>query len=173
MEVAALIVPRHPATRVRLAVPADEPLLRNLHKATRAADFVAANLPPATLEMLLEQQYRAQAAGYAAQFPDATSLMVLYRNQPVGGLMLVAGERCWHVIDIVLLPSARGQGIGTDVIDAVLRAATAGDANEVTLSVLFNNAAARRLYRRLGFAETGEGVHVPMAKRLQRQLSGN
>jgi ribosomal protein S18 acetylase RimI-like enzyme len=165
LDVAALIVPRNPATLLRHAKAGDEPFVRRLFNAARAGEFAAAGLPQATLDLLLEQQFRAQAMGYAAQFPDAKSLIVQHRDEPVGRLMLVAGERSWQVIDIVLLPSERGQGIGTDVIEAVLRAATAAGAREVTLSVLFNNAAARRLYGRLGFVETGEGVHVPMAKR--------
>jgi ribosomal protein S18 acetylase RimI-like enzyme len=166
MGVAALLEPLTPATLLRQATAADEPFVRKLFYAARVAEFASAGLPQATLDVLLEQQFRAQAAGYAAQFPEAKSLIVLHRDEPVGRLMLVAGGGCWNIIDIVLLPSMRGQGIGTDVIEAVLRAATAAGAREVTLSVLFNNAAARRLYGRLGFVETGEGVHIPMAKRL-------
>jgi ribosomal protein S18 acetylase RimI-like enzyme len=162
----AHIVPRNPTTHVRLAAPADAPFLRDLHKSARAADFAAAGLPRAALDMLLEQQYRAQTAGYAAQFPDAGSLIILHRDEPVGRLMLLAGDAGWHVIDILLLPSARGQGIGTDVLEAIARAATEAGAHKVTLSVLFSNAGARRLYARLGFAETGGDVHVTMAKRL-------
>jgi ribosomal protein S18 acetylase RimI-like enzyme len=162
----ALIVPRDPATRVRLAAPADEPFLRHLHKGTRAADFAAAGLPPAMLDTLLEQQYRAQAAGYAAQFPDARSLIILHRDEPVGRVLLAAGERRWHVIDIALQPASRDRGIGSAIIEAIARAATDAGARELTLSVLFSNEAARRLYARLGFTETGGDVHVTMTKRL-------
>jgi ribosomal protein S18 acetylase RimI-like enzyme len=137
-----------------------------LYKTTRAGDFTTAGLPQAALERLLEQQFRAQAAGYASQFPDAVSLIVLRRDEPVGRLILLAGDQHWHIIDIALLPSARGQGIGTGIIEAVASAAHRRGAREVTLSVLFSNAGARRLYGRLGFTETGDGVHVPMAKRL-------
>ena len=166
IEATARIVPRNPATLLRPASAGDEPLIRRLFKSAQAGDFAAAGLPEAALDVVLEQQFRAQAAGYAAQFPNAVSLIVLHRDQPVGRLILLAGDRGWHVIDILLLPYARGQGLGTDIIEAVVRAATAEGAREVTLSVLFCNAAARRLYGRLGFAETGGGVHVPMAKRL-------
>lgn len=162
----ALIVPRDPDTRLRPASAQDEPVVRRLFHNARARDFAAAGLPQATLEMLLEQQFRAQATGYAAQFPGAVSLIVQHRDEPVGRLMLLAGDAAWHVIDILLLPSARGRGIGTGVIEAVARAATEAGAHELTLTVLFSNAGARRLYGRLGFAKTGGGVHVPMAKRL-------
>jgi ribosomal protein S18 acetylase RimI-like enzyme len=165
-EVAARIAPRHSATQLRPANAADGPFVKRLFCAARAGDFAAAGLPQVTLDLLLEQQFRAQAAGYAAQFPDAASLIVLHRDAPVGRLMLVAGQRCWHIIDIVLMPSVRGQGIGRDIIEAVISAATAAGAREITLSVLFSNVAARRLYERHGFVETGDGVHIPMAKPL-------
>jgi ribosomal protein S18 acetylase RimI-like enzyme len=166
IDAAARIAPSDPALSLRPACAADAPFIRRLFKTARAGDFAAAGLPDAALDMLLEQQFRAQTGGYAAQFPDAVSLIVLHRDQPVGRLMLVTGELSWHVVDIVLLPSARGRGIGTDLIEAILRAAAAEGAGSVTLSVLAGNAAARKLYGRLGFAETGEGVHIPMAKRL-------
>jgi ribosomal protein S18 acetylase RimI-like enzyme len=165
-DTAALIVPRDPATRLRIASAQDEPFVRRLFHAARARDFAAAGLPQAALDILLEQQFRAQAIGYAAQFPDAVSMVVLHRDDPVGRLMLLARDRSWHVIDIVLLPSARGQGIGTDLIEATARAAAESGARELTLSVLFSNVGARRLYGRLGFTETGGDVHVTMTKRL-------
>ena len=163
---AARIVPDDPAIRLKSASAADERFLRHLFNAVRAADFAAAGLPQATLDMLLEQQYRAQAMGYTAQFPDAVSLIVLHRDQPVGRVMLTAGGRRWHLIDIVLLPSSRGQGIGRDLIEAIARAATDKAARELTLSVLFSNAGARRLYARLGFIETGGDIHLTMTKQL-------
>jgi predicted GNAT family acetyltransferase len=60
----------------------------------------------------------------------------------------------------------RGQGIGTDIIEAVARAAREKAASELVLSVLSTNAAARRLYLRLGFAERGGDAYVEMAKTL-------
>jgi len=166
IEIAAQVAPRDPTTQLRPASAEDDPFVRRLFHAARAADFAAAGLPQATLDMLLEQQFRAQATGYAAQFPGAVSLIVQRHDEPVGRLMLLAGAAGWHIIDLLLLPSARGQAIGTDVIEAVARAATEAGAHEVTLSVLFNNTGARRLYGRLGFVETGGGVHVPMTKHL-------
>lgn len=167
--VAARIVPHGSATRLRLATAGDALFIRELFHASRADVFLAAGLPQATLDMLLQQQFQAQARGYAAQFPDAISLIVLEADEPVGKLTLLTGDRCWRIVDIALLPVMRGRGIGTDVIDAVLRAATAEGAREVTLSVLFDNIGARRLYDRLGFSQTGEGLHIPMVKQLLQE----
>ena len=159
-------MPRDPLTRLRLAVPADEAFLRQLYKTTRAAEFVAAGLPAAALEGLLDQQYRAQTVGYGMQFPDACSLIVEHRDAPAGRLLLLCADHRWHIVDIALLPAVRGQGIGTDLIEAIARAAAARGARELTLAVLSGSAAARRLYARLGFSETGGDVHLSMVRRL-------
>jgi ribosomal protein S18 acetylase RimI-like enzyme len=166
LDPASSIVPRDPTTQVRLAAPADEPFVRQLYRTSRAGEFAAADLPPAVLETLLDQQYRAQALGYAAQFPDAIALIIRHRDEPVGRLILQTGDRSWRIVDIVLLDSARGRGIGSDIIEAIARAASGQGAQELVLAVLSGNVAARRLYERLGFVQTTEGVHIAMTKPL-------
>jgi ribosomal protein S18 acetylase RimI-like enzyme len=163
----ARICPRDPATRLRSAWAADEPFLRHLFKSVRADDFAA--LPADILDKLLEQQFRAQTAGHAAQFPDALSLIILHRDEAVGRLIVAVTDDRWHIVDIALLPLARNQGVGTDLVEAVARGASDAGAREVSLSVLSTNTAARRLYLRLGFAETAEfadRAYVSMAKPL-------
>ena len=155
------------AIDVTAAAAADEPFIKHLFKTSRAGDFAAAGLPDSVLDILLHQQFHAQAAGYAAQYPHAVSLIVLHGDARAGRLLLQTYERRWHMIDIVLLPSLRGQGLGTDIIETTAHAARRDGAAELTLSVLFNNAGARRLYGRLGFTETGDGVHVPMTRALR------
>ena len=169
---ASAIVPGNPATRLRIATEADTSFTRELFKTSRAGEFAAIGLPPAALDTLLEQQFRAQGAGYAAQFPDAHSLIVCWHDGPVGRLIVSIGERRWRIIDILLLPAVRGRGVGSDLIDAVARAAREHGAHDLVLTVLSTNAEARRLYLRLGFTETGEGTHIEMTKRLIEQTTG-
>jgi GNAT superfamily N-acetyltransferase len=157
----------HEGLVLRLAEPTDEPFIRHLFKTARAESFTAAQLPPTVLDAVLEQQFRAQSAGYATQFPDAISLVIARHDEPIGRLILRRDALCWHIIDILLLPSARGHGIGTDIIQAVAQTAREQGARELALVVLTTNVAARRLYGRLGFVETGKtaagGTHVAMA----------
>jgi ribosomal protein S18 acetylase RimI-like enzyme len=163
------VVPLDPATQLRSATARDDPFIAHLFKTARAEDFAAAGLPASVLDMLLEQQFLAQTRGYALQFPGAVSLIILRRDEPVGRLIVDATGHGWRLIDIVLLPSWRGQGIGGDLIEAVLRAAQAGEADELRLMVLTTNFAARRLYDRLGFVETGrDDTHLAMARRIDR-----
>jgi ribosomal protein S18 acetylase RimI-like enzyme len=174
---AATIVPDDPATSLRPAADADAPFMRELFKAGKAADFAAAQLPPALLDTLLEQQFRAQSAGYAMRFPDAVSHIISRHEAPVGRLILAISAHRWRIVDILLSPEARGRGIGGDVIAAVARAAAGQGVRDVALSVLANNAGARRLYQRLGFVETGANdAHVEMARVLNAKTpppSGN
>jgi RimJ/RimL family protein N-acetyltransferase len=162
----AAIVPQNPATRLRVATAADASFIRDLVKTSRAGEFASTGLSPAALDKVLEQQFLAQSAGYAAQFPDAVSMIVLLDDEPVGRLLLSISERRWRIVDIMLRPAARGGGVGSDLIGSVARAAHAHGAQELALSVLSTNTAARRLYLRLGFVETGGGVYTQMAKRL-------
>jgi ribosomal protein S18 acetylase RimI-like enzyme len=160
------IVHQDPATRLKPATAADKDFIRHLFKIARADDFACVGLPAPALDTLIEQQFLAQRRGYAARFPNAVSLIVMHRDEPVGRFILDACDRRWHIIDIVLLPSARGQGIGSDLIDA---AAQADGASELHLSVLFTNLAARRLYGRLGFVATsGDDSHIAMVRRFDR-----
>lgn len=155
--------------RLRPEESADAPFLLRLFKATRAEQFAAAGLAPAVLNGLLEQQFRLQARGYSAQFPDATSLLIEWMGEPIGRLLLQCDAHDWRIVDIALLASRRGQGIGTSVITAVAAAARRRQAQALCLAVLVTNDAARRLYRRLGFVETdinADAAHIEMRKDL-------
>lgn len=168
IELAAQFVLRDPLTRLRPAEAADQPFIRHLFKTVRAEDFAGAGLPQAALDTLLELQYRAQAAGYAARFPDAAVLIVLREEEPIGRLILAARDSRWRIVDIVLLPTARGRGIGTDIFEAIARAAHEAGACELTLSVLSTNVGARRLYARLGFCEDNSEPYIEMTRHLDR-----
>jgi GNAT superfamily N-acetyltransferase len=152
---------------LRPAEATDEPFIRHLFKTARAESFAIAQLSPAALDAVLEQQFHAQSAFYAAQFPDAVSLVIACHDEPIGRLILLRAALCWHIIDIVLLPSARGRGVGTEIIHGVAQAAREQGAHELTLAVLASNVAARRLYGRLGFVEIGNAAaqetHLAMA----------
>jgi ribosomal protein S18 acetylase RimI-like enzyme len=160
-----MICPRDPTTRVRLATPADDPFVRRLYKNSRASEFAAAALPPAALDSLLDQQFFAQARAYATQFPEAVPLIIIHDDKPIGRLILQARKPSWRIVDIVLLPEARGHGVGADMMEAVAWAARNAGAAALDLSVLATNVAARRLYARLGFEPRDSGVHISMTRR--------
>lgn len=56
-----------------------------------------------------------------------------------------------HINNVAILPSLRGQGIGTGLMRRVLDEARRLGAKRATLEVRASNTGARRLYERLGF----------------------
>ncbi len=72
-----------------------------------------------------------------------------------GLLLSVLEHRCppgaQHIECIVVTESARGLGVGTALLDAVIANARQDGAAAVSLEVVNTNANARRLYERIGF----------------------
>ncbi len=68
-------------------------------------------------------------------------------------LRIIADEA--ELLTLAVLPDARRQGLGTKLLAACLSEAAQADAVRLHLEVGASNAAARALYARAGFAETG------------------
>ena len=162
------IVPDDPALRLRPASPIDEPFIRHLFEEVRTGQFTATGLSGPIVGQIIAQQFRGQAAGYAAQFPGAISLIVTQDGTAIGRLLLHCESEHWHIIDIALLPADCGRGAGTKILDALEASARQQGLGALTLSVLADNSAARRFYLRQGFAETGPAgaAHIAMRKDL-------
>jgi len=135
--------------RLRPARPGDENFLKSLYASTRD-DLRAAPM----FEILLEMQWRAQRAGYRQDFPAADDTIVEVDGAPLGRLLVERSLQPWRIVDLALLPAARGRGIGAAVLAALQeRAGAAGAALELT--VRHDNARARRLYLAAGFLPAG------------------
>ncbi|EJN14839.1 acetyltransferase [Bradyrhizobium sp. YR681] len=162
------IVPDDPALRLRPAGPVDEPFIRHLFEEVRAGQFAATGLSGPIVGQIIAQQFRSQAAGYAAQFPDAISLIVTQDGTAIGRLLLHCASERWHIVDIALLPLDCGRGTGTKILDALEASARQRGVGALTLTVLSGNPAAHRFYLRHGFAESGQAgaAHIAMRKDL-------
>jgi ribosomal-protein-alanine N-acetyltransferase len=68
--------------------------------------------------------------------------------------VLAIGETA-QILTVGVLPVARRQGIGEQLVQALLAEAVRRRAGEVLLEVRMDNAAARRLYDKLGFTVIG------------------
>jgi ribosomal protein S18 acetylase RimI-like enzyme len=170
--IAGLIVSARLATTVRPVRATDEPFLRALLADDRAAEFVGMGLTATMVALMLDQQFRAQQAGYRQNVPEADYLVIEYAGAPVGRLTLavLAGEsgRTLHILDLAVLTAARRRGIGSAVIASLAGAALAVGAMRLALSVMVTNTDARRLYERLGFIATNDaGLAITMVKQLR------
>jgi len=120
--------------------------------------------------MLLEQQYRAQCATYAVIAPNAANFIILRDGAPAGRLLVDwQAQDKLRIVDVVLTPAVRRQGIGLDTLTALAKAARVAGASRLTLSVSFSNEGAQKLYAKLGFVATGQqdsGIDIAMEQYL-------
>ena len=116
------IVPDDPALRLRPASPIDEPFIRHLFEEVRTGQFTATGLSGPIVGQIIAQQFRGQAAGYAAQFPGAISLIVTQDGTAIGRLLLhCESEYCTSSISRCCRPIAVAAP-GTKILDALKRA---------------------------------------------------
>ncbi|WP_185972586.1 GNAT family N-acetyltransferase [Georgenia yuyongxinii] len=66
-----------------------------------------------------------------------------------------------QLVSMWVAPEARRSGVARALVEAVLDAAAAEGAERLTLFVVHDNEAARRLYEQLGFVATGEVQELP------------
>ncbi len=146
--------------RVRPALPDDDDFLKMLYASTR--DDLRAAAEPPLLDMLLDMQWRAQRAGYRQGFPGADDMIIEAGGVSLGRLLVDRSLRPWRIVDIALLPAARGLGHGAAVLGALQERAGAEGA-ALALSVRHDNPHARRLYLRMGFVlADADGVSQQM-----------
>lgn len=137
----------------RLSGPEDAPLLRALF-ASHCEHLHALGLPPAALQVLIDQQYACRQADYGRSFPRARTLIALTGQEPVGYMMLNDDGATLHIVDIVVAPPMRGRGHGGALVRQVQAQASEAGRQAVMLSVDPMNQNALRLYLALGFEAT-------------------
>lgn len=139
--------------RLRASGPEDRDFLQRLYASSRPEILAIADWDATAKESLLTMQFETQQAAYAAARPNARVEIVERHGRPVGRLVVDRREDEIHLVDIALLPDARGHGLGGILIAGLCReAARAG--LPLRLYVEHRNPA-QRLYRRLGFVEAG------------------
>ncbi len=104
-----------------------------------------------------EAQYR----GLAGERDDSTARIALIASRPgsvpemLGFLVARHVAHEWEVENIVVTPEERRKGIGTRLLHELLARAQQRDGEPVFLEVRESNAAARALYEKMGFRESG------------------
>ncbi len=111
----------------------------------------------------ITQQFAAQRWHYRTRIAHCLFAVIERRGVAVGRLYLAEGNAQFNIVDIALLPSMRGEGLGTAIIAAVCMAADKAG-KSVGLFVDRDNRA-QRLYQRLGFAACREtAFHIEMER---------
>lgn len=147
---------------LRRATGADLAWLCRLYSTTRAEEMAGVPWPEPMKQAFLADQFGLQHRHYIAHFSDGDFLIVAGERGPIGRYYVQRSTPDHLLVDISLWPDARRQGIGQTLIaESQCQAQQAGCG--MHLHVARHNAAARRLYERLGFAVTGaQGSHYHM-----------
>ena len=143
---------------LRPASTGDEGFLRQVYAESRREELDQVAWPEGAREEFLRTQFDAQAAHYLQYYPGAEYLIIERDAEAIGRLYIRRGPGDIRIMDIALLPAARGQKIGTSILQDIL---DEGQAARKLVSIhveKFNPAL--RLYERLGFQiETEHGVY--------------
>jgi len=139
---------------IRPAGPADDAFFAALYRSTRG-DLLALPADPAMIDGLVAMQQRMQVAGYRDSYPDAQYQVFELDGVAVGRLVTALVNGAMRVVDIAVLPQARGHGVAGEALRR-LQAQAAAEGRGLALAVRRDNATARRLYAALGFAVEGE-----------------
>ena len=147
-------------------VGGDYPFLESLYIDTRWDEFAAIGWPERPLRTFLAGQYAAQCRHYTQAYRDNSAFQILLHDErSIGRLYLYDAPEDSHLIDITLVASCRGKGIGRALLRAlIVDARVAG--RTVSIHVESNNPA-RRLYDRLGFQEAAEAQPPYLLMRTQ------
>lgn len=137
------------AVTLRPATDADYAFMRYLYGSTRAEEMQQFPFSDEQKTAFLDQQFAAQYEHYRVHYPSCERNIIERDGKAVGRLWIDEWKDQLRLVDIALLPEARGTGVGTKLLrDVLQRGAACG--KPVTIHVEGFNPALR-LYQRLGF----------------------
>jgi len=146
---------------LRSATPEDDEHLLDVYASTRSEELEQVAWDEARKVAFVRMQFAAQDLHYRQHFADAAFDVVVVDGLPAGRLTVARWPDEIRIVDIALLPSYRGRGVGTALLEALL-AEGAATGRRVSIHVERVNRALR-LYQRLGFVAVADrGVHVLM-----------
>ena len=138
----------------RESTEADLPFLAEVYASTRTEELAQTGWTDEMKQQFLAHQFDAQHRHYRRHYPEAEWLVIERDGKGIGRLFREEWPSQMRLIDISLLPEARGRGIGGAIL-ADLMGEAAGAGKPLSIHVEQNNPA-MRLYLRLGFVKVDE-----------------
>ena len=148
--------------KLRPETSEDQTFLKEVFFSSLQRAFAVGKIPPDQQKMLGEHQFAAQATSYRTQYPNADYDIVLLNGEPAGRIYIDRHQDDLRLMEMTLLPRFQNHGVGTLLIEELLK-----EAQEHELPVILHvehwNPDARRLYLRLGFHDEEDiGTHWRM-----------
>ena len=154
---------------LRPVEPGDEAFLLQIYASVRAAELAQVPWSDAQRAAFISLQFEAQQLHYRTHNPTATHDIILLDRQPIGRLYVARRNSEIRILDITILPEHRNQGLGTPLIENLMKEA-AGAGKPLTIYVESFNPSLR-LFERLGFVKIEEdGVNLLMEWRERESL---
>ena len=143
--------------------PRDEIAFRRLYAEVRTPELNVTRWPAAERQAFCDSQYTLQDQHYRRHYADFEPWTISQHDVVIGRLYLATFDGMLVLMDITIAVSNRGKGLGSYLLRDVILQADKQE-REMRLHVEPDNPA-RRLYRRLGFVETGEvGIYQEMRR---------
>lgn len=150
--------------RLRRVAPADRDFLAELYASTREAELAPVPWSAEQKRDFLRQQFDLQDHEYRRSYPHASFDVVELDGEPVGRLYVNRGAGDIRIVDLAIVASRRGQGIGSRLLEALAAEADAAG-RSLSIHVEMFNDGARRLYERFGFRlAEDKGVYLLLAR---------
>jgi ribosomal protein S18 acetylase RimI-like enzyme len=143
-----------PLLHIRPAQAADADFFAALYRSTRS-DLLALLADRRYIDGMIASAWQAQLAGYRERYPDAVHQVLELDGVAAGRLVTALAPDALRVVDIAVIPWARGRGVAGETLRRLQRQA-AQEGRELTLAVRADNGGARRLYAAHGFVADGE-----------------
>lgn len=157
---AALLLGR---LQLRQSLASDADFLRALYRDVRSDELAATGWPSEAIDAFCQSQFDFQRQHYRSYYPQALHYLVERDGQSVGRLIVDDSTDALRVIDISLMATLRGQGLGSSLLRCLCDRADAQQ-KPMALSVEPQNRA-RHLYARLGFVQLpGDGLYLNMRR---------
>lgn len=148
---------------LRCATDTDREWLTELYASTRSDEMAMVPWLDAEKTAFLAQQSSLQHQHFVTHYPSASFDIVLADDMPIGRLYVDRGNP-WLIVDIALLPTWQGRGVGGMLLAQTLLQAESCAA-DVALHVAAHNHRARALYERQGFMVTSfDETHFAMLR---------
>ena len=157
-----LTLPAGDKLTLRPATPVDEEFLIAVYGSTRAEELAPVPWSVEQKDQFVRWQYGLQKHDYVKRFPDADYRVVLLNDQGAGRIWVGRDQKEIRLLDIAILPEFQNRGIGTALLQLLIKEAT--EKKKMLRHMVFMlNSNATRFYERLGFVvfeEEGAYKHM-------------
>ncbi|MDX8400068.1 MAG: GNAT family N-acetyltransferase [Gallionellaceae bacterium] len=132
----------------------DIPFLMEVYASTREEEFKITDWPDAEKEAFIKMQFTFQHTQYMENYKNKEFSIIMYKGDQVGRLYLNRMEDDIRIVDITILTKHRGKGIGTPILQNILK--EGAETNRCVTIHLEKFNPAITLYERLGFKKIAD-----------------